>query len=366
MWLLNFLLDNASRVLSLVSYYYNRIIDAARNAFTWARNEANKAYWRAISFAQSVLALAKNFSTTLFNTLVAFVNAVNNNIRALIASTRAFVIALIGIAETRVRNFLIAWIEGVKAGIIKFVNQVNTALDKAFRAGLELALKPYKWLITNRQAILDLLEEFTIENRRKIITFLREDWPMIRGFLINPVGYVIAVLRGFLLDVLSWSLAYSLGTVAATLPPWPDFLKGVPGGGNPGPTGPPPGSGGLVAPLTSLRISGNTYGQGHPGVDLGCARGQSVGTMHNGVIEESGFSGVGFGWTVTVRGGVWWTRYAHFDKAGLPKGTNVLAGQVVGACGSSGNSTGNHLHLEIKHNGLYVSPVTILGLAKSI
>lgn len=362
MWLLNFLLDNVGRVFSLVDWYYNRIIDAARNAFNWARSEANRVYWQAIAFVQSVVANARAYAWNLVQGAKKVAVDLWNSARGFASLLFHLASAALGLAITNVRNFLIAWIEGVKAELIKIINGVGAAFDAAFRAAILIAWAPFRWLIDLKQDILAVLAILDEHNRPKLVSFLRDDWPAIKAFLSNPVGYFLAILRAFLLDMLTWTMAYSLGAVAATLPPWPNFLKGVPGGGSPSPGPPPKDSGDLVAPLSSLRISGNKYGQGHPGLDLGCSLGQAVSAMHSGVIEESGFSAVGYGWTVTLRGGKWWSRYAHFQSQGLPRGTSVNAGEVVGLCGSSGNSTGSHLHLEIKSNGSYVNPAPILGL----
>jgi len=82
--------------------------------------------------------------------------------------------------------------------------------------------------------------------------------------------------------------------------------------------------------------------------------------MHDGVVEVAGWSTVGYGNTITLRNGKWWTRYAHLDGFGVGKGDTVEAGQKIAEGNSTGNSTGDHLHLEIKLNGVFIDPEQVL------
>jgi murein DD-endopeptidase MepM/ murein hydrolase activator NlpD len=59
--------------------------------------------------------------------------------------------------------------------------------------------------------------------------------------------------------------------------------------------------------------------------------------------------------------GGWWSRYGHLGKIYVRVGANVTQGQTIGTCDNSGNSTGPHLHLEIKKDGAYVDPLLVLG-----
>lgn len=362
MWLLNWLLDNVGRVFSVLDWYYDRVVQAAFNAYNWAVQKANDAYWAAISFAQNVLAIARSYALTLYFAARDFVNAVAASFGRLVVDTLNFLIALFDYAINEARNWLLAHIGVVEQAIINFINGALAGLDAAFLAALEKALGGITYVRELRQDILDIIRLLNKTNRGKLADFFTNGFKVLNLIVTNPGGFVLAFLRAFILPMMEWSLAYSLGAVAVALPPWPDFLKDGLGDITPTPGVPGTPILGLVAPLSQLSISGNRYGSGHPGLDLGCAGNDPVSTMHDGVIEESGFSGVGYGWYVTVRGGQFWTRYAHLGGSGLPVGTSVLAGNVIGLCDSSGNSTGNHLHLEIKQNGIFIDPVHVLGL----
>ena len=363
MWLLNFLLDNVSRVFSLVDWYYNKIINAAFNALVWAINEGWAAYNRAVSYANYIVSLARNFSISLFNALQKTAYDLWNSAKAYATVLFDIGKVLLNLAIAGLRNFIINWVNSVQASLINFVNGTSAFLQALFRGAIELAVLPFLWIVDNRQKILDILVVLKPENLAKLTEFFRTGFQTLTIITSNPFGWFIAYLQQTLLSLLGWSLAYALGTIKLELPPWPDWLSDGYGGDTvPGLPSPIP-VGALIAPLSSLSISGNVYGPGHPGVDLGCAGRDPVFAMHSGTVEQSIFSTVGYGWTVTLRNPTFWTRYAHLHGPGPFSGTQVTAGEQIGECDDSGNSTGNHLHLEIKKNGNFVNPIPILGLS---
>ena len=363
MWLLNFLLDNVSRVFDLVDWSFHRIIDAAHNAFRWAIDEGWRAYNRAVSYARNIVNQARYYASQIVDQLRTF-------LLGLIDAAKSFAVRLfntanhhLNLAITNVRNFLIGWIANTETFLINFINGVKAQLIALFQGSIRLAVLPFLWIVDNRQKILDILVVLRPENLAKLTEFFRTGFQTLTIITSNPFGWFIAYLQQTLLALLGWNLAYALGTVKLELPPWPDWLRDGYGGDTvPGLPSPIP-VGALIAPLSSLSISGNVYGPGHPGVDLGCAGRDPVFAMHSGTVEQSIFSTVGYGWTVTLRNPTFWTRYAHLHGPGPFSGTQVTAGEQIGECDDSGNSTGNHLHLEIKKNGNFVNPIPILGLS---
>lgn len=116
-------------------------------------------------------------------------------------------------------------------------------------------------------------------------------------------------------------------------------------------------------------------GGGHPGVDFNIKRGDIYYASHDGklVIADTGGDGRGYGYgyhaklTFTDGGHNWTIIYGHMDRKLSPqyfnKGTyDVKAGQAIGAGDSSGNSTGDHLHYEIRMDNSPINPLLFLGM----
>ncbi len=79
-----------------------------------------------------------------------------------------------------------------------------------------------------------------------------------------------------------------------------------------------------------------------------------------GTVIQAGWYG-GYGYCVTIQhGNGMQTRYAHMSRALVSVGDYVQQGEVIGRSGSTGNSTGPHVHFEIIVNGIKVNPLTYL------
>ena len=94
----------------------------------------------------------------------------------------------------------------------------------------------------------------------------------------------------------------------------------------------------------------------HKGIDIGAAGGTPILATADGVVTRAGWSS-GYGNLVVVdHGNGVTTYYGHCSKLYTSVGTTVKAGDKIAAVGSTGNSTGNHLHFEIRLNGKQVNP----------
>ena len=98
----------------------------------------------------------------------------------------------------------------------------------------------------------------------------------------------------------------------------------------------------------------------HTGLDISAVTGTDIKVVADGTVISAGYSG-SYGYLVKVdHGNGVETWYAHTSKMYVKKGDTVKAGDVIAAVGSTGNSTGPHLHLEIRVNGEHVNPQNYL------
>ncbi len=99
----------------------------------------------------------------------------------------------------------------------------------------------------------------------------------------------------------------------------------------------------------------------HAGLDLPADAGTAVGAIKAGTVVHAGYVAGGFGNLVVVqhRFGLT-TRYAHLSEFTVVEGEKVRRGQPVGLVGSTGRSTGPHLHLEVLFRGALVDPKPLL------
>ncbi|MBQ9631205.1 MAG: M23 family metallopeptidase [Treponema sp.] len=106
-------------------------------------------------------------------------------------------------------------------------------------------------------------------------------------------------------------------------------------------------------PFTGAR----TY---HSGIDMACSRGTSIFAALPGNVIYVGWSNVFGNYVVVSHANNYQTLYGHMDKTQVKKGDIVSQGTVLGTVGSTGYSTGNHLHFTVYKNGKPIDPLTIL------
>ncbi|MFN2303402.1 MAG: peptidoglycan DD-metalloendopeptidase family protein [Anaerolineales bacterium] len=119
------------------------------------------------------------------------------------------------------------------------------------------------------------------------------------------------------------------------------------------------GTGTFTWPTSATWLSGYDYNPPvHNGLDFGGDFGSPIYASDSGVIVYSGWSDRGYGNLIVIdHDGGWQTFYAHMmDGTLLPCGTNVQKGQLIASMGSTGRSTGPHLHFELRLNGNPVNP----------
>jgi murein DD-endopeptidase MepM/ murein hydrolase activator NlpD len=103
----------------------------------------------------------------------------------------------------------------------------------------------------------------------------------------------------------------------------------------------------------------------HPGLDIAVRTGTPIKAMADGVVIEAESQGEnsGYGHYVKIdHGNGLHTLYAHMSILQVEPGDQIAAGQVIGLSGNTGFSTGPHLHLEVRQNGVKKDPALYLGL----
>lgn len=99
----------------------------------------------------------------------------------------------------------------------------------------------------------------------------------------------------------------------------------------------------------------------HIGVDFAAQRGTPVRAVGDGIIAEAGWNG-GYGKAIDIKhDSTYLSRYAHLDSfaEGIRSGATVTRGQIIGYVGSTGRSTGPHLHFEFYKDQHYINPLSV-------
>lgn len=143
------------------------------------------------------------------------------------------------------------------------------------------------------------------------------------------------------------------GVRPAAVPAGPRFRQTTPDAGT------VVASGSFVWP-TSGSITQN-FSWYHPGVDIANRAAPNVIAADSGSVEYAGCIGWGYGcYVILNHGNGYKTLYAHLSSYGVAVGQSVARGAVIGRMGSTGRSTGTHLHFEIISNGVRLNPLNIL------
>ncbi|TIQ36914.1 MAG: M23 family peptidase [Mesorhizobium sp.] len=104
----------------------------------------------------------------------------------------------------------------------------------------------------------------------------------------------------------------------------------------------------------------------HTGMDFRAPIGMPAKVTAAGVVTKAGWNG-GYGRMIEVdHGNGFSTRYGHLSEIDVTVGQKLAAGDVIGKTGSSGRSTGPHLHYEVRHNGEAVDPLRFLAVGKKV
>jgi murein DD-endopeptidase MepM/ murein hydrolase activator NlpD len=121
------------------------------------------------------------------------------------------------------------------------------------------------------------------------------------------------------------------------------------------------GSGFFIWPAANHYLSGNDYWPAHLAIDIAAGTGMPIYAADSGVVVYAGWNSNGYGNVVMIDHlNGYTTLYAHLSVIGVSCGTSVYQGQLIGNAGSTGNSTGPHLHFEVRYLGGFINPWTVL------
>ncbi len=124
------------------------------------------------------------------------------------------------------------------------------------------------------------------------------------------------------------------------------------------------GTGTFILPVRTYTVTSHVgwrWGRMHNGIDLAANTGTKIYAADGGVVTFSGWQN-GLGYVVYIdHGGLITTVYGHCSKLLVSEGDMVYQGQNIALMGSTGNSTGPHLHFEVHYNGEYKNPEDYLS-----
>jgi murein DD-endopeptidase MepM/ murein hydrolase activator NlpD len=121
------------------------------------------------------------------------------------------------------------------------------------------------------------------------------------------------------------------------------------------------GTGGFIWPADNHYLSGNDYWSGHLAIDIAAGSGARLYAADSGVVVFAGSALGGYGNMVVIdHGNGYQTLYAHMSSVGVSCGQSVLQGGYIGSAGTTGYSTGPHLHFEVRYLGGFINPWYVL------
>ncbi len=153
-------------------------------------------------------------------------------------------------------------------------------------------------------------------------------------------------------------LRVKVRSIAGTAPVRPPFSEYP----VPQPNDTTPSATGFVWPANGAVSSpfGPRWGRMHEGIDIAAPAGRPVRAAKAGLVTTAAAMGAYGNLVILDHGNGETSRYGHLSAFDVKKGDVVVIGQIVGRIGTTGRSTGNHLHFEIRFGGVAVDPLTHL------
>jgi hypothetical protein len=346
----NWLLAYSSTAISWIKYHAGQVANAIVNStvghvYNVVQGWLNNQYWSLRNWATGFINSIKAVAYSAWNWVQSAYWTVSNWIEAKIKPIWDAVADWIG----NLYNSIVEW-------SVKTYNQVVAWASPIIDWVKQQVANIQEWIAGVWEFIQSQINLFSSKTKERFTALFDDGWDNFSSFLFNPLSFILAMIIPIFMDIFCYAAAYGLGTVKHSLPPWPSWDQLTQFGDGERPAIVPSG---LVPPLAKMYVSGYRFGGSHRATDYGCTSNCPVFACHGGVVEFAGWSSVGYGNCVTIRGGHWWSRYAHLLNFNVAVGQEIPAGHIVGGCDTTGNSTGNHLHLELKYKGSFINPETV-------
>ncbi len=110
-----------------------------------------------------------------------------------------------------------------------------------------------------------------------------------------------------------------------------------------------------VPPTVGFQVS-RKFSAEHPGIDLAAAMGSPAFATASGMVKETGWDSIYGNYIVIQHGEDYSAFYGHLERTNKTKGDSVKTNDIVGFVGSTGRSSGPHLHFQVRHGGIPVDP----------
>ena len=373
MWIINWLVDRWDRLVYLLEDFWEEVEDLIDKGVPWITAIVEIARSRAFSYAKTLYNNAVNNIEITKNWIMAQVNSIDNavrswtdnlvkatkaNLKSLIESAKATLqrgIDLVNVGLGSVRSWAEKTFGSVWGRFQSFWSEITAwaaAQINTATAFLQASMEQIRAALLN-----DILSVRVIVN-----DFINTWLPLLLAFFNNPAKVIFAIIEATFYRWAEWYFGVLLWDTNVQPPRKPDLF-----GDTSWMTGSIPGGGGgtgdeWVIPTPGWFVSGYRFTLDHPGIDLGINQGDPVKSVRAGFVQRIANDITGYGLYVRINHKSGYSSlYGHLLTVQVIEGQQVNAGQVIALGNSSGNSTGPHLHLEIRKDGTPVNPESLFN-----
>jgi murein DD-endopeptidase MepM/ murein hydrolase activator NlpD len=221
--------------------------------------------------------------------------------------------------------------------------------------GMTLDVPPVDGLVHVVEAG-DTVEGIAEKYKVPVEDIINAEWNSLR-LGQQPIEGQSLIVPGGKRELVVWQLPIQKTTAASA----PAASRAAPIGICEGAVVAPLGTGTFIWPEDFHILGGNPYAWWHRAIDISGKTGNAVYASDSGTVVWAGWNTWGYGNLIVLdHGNGWQTWYAHLSQIYVYCGQQLYQGAAIGAIGSTGNSTGPHLHFETRYNGDLPNPLNVL------